>query len=206
MDPSRTKPLIGLAGGIGAGKSAVAEVMGSLGAVVIDSDRLAHQHLCDPSVISQLVSWWGSSILKEDGQVDRRALGNIVFERPAELRRLEALLYPKLEAERRVLVAQALADPAVRAIVLDAPKLVEVGLHEACDVVVVVVAERAVRVRRLLESRGWTEKELERREKLMDPLDKKLALADYVIDNHAGPAELRSQVESVFASALESFL
>ena len=144
MDPSRTKPLIGLAGGIGAGKSAVAEVMGSLGAVVIDSDRLAHQHLCDPSVISQLASWWGTSILREDGRVDRRALGDIVFERPAELQRLEALLYPKLEAERRVLVAQALADPAVRAIVLDAPKLVEVGLHKTCDVVVIVVARRAL--------------------------------------------------------------
>lgn len=205
VDPKRIKPMIGLIGGIGAGKSAVADVLRSLGATVIDSDRLVHQQLGDPAIIRELASWWGSSVLNEDGTVDRRSVARIVFGDPIELKRLEALLYPKIETERRDIVARCEADPAVKAVVLDAPKLVEVGLHKACDAVIFVHTDRGTRIQRLLDNRGWSQEEMEKREKLMDPLDKKMALADYVVENHAGLAELRSQVEGVFSSVLKSF-
>lgn len=205
MNPLRTKPMIGLVGGIGAGKSAVADVLRSLGAVVIDSDRLVHRQLGEPEIVAELTSWWGSSILNEDGTVDRRAVGKIVFDEPDELKRLEALLYPRIETERREIVERCEADFSVNAVVLDAPKLVEVGLDKACDAVIFVHAECAVRVQRLMDTRGWSQEELEKREKLMDPLDRKMALADYVVENHAGLTELRSQVEGVFSSVLKSF-
>ena len=97
------------------------------------------------------------------------------------------------------------ADPKVRAIVLDAPKLFEVGLNQLCDTVVFVDAEWSVRVRRAAESRGWSEVELARRENLQSPLDGKKANADHIVINHSGIDELRSQVERVFASVLASF-
>ena len=87
----RIKPIIGLVGGIGAGKSSVARILQSFGAAVIDSDRLAHGELADPEVIATLRSWWGEKVCRSDG-VDREVLASIVFSDPQELDRLEKLL------------------------------------------------------------------------------------------------------------------
>ena len=97
------------------------------------------------------------------------------------------------------------ADLSVRAIVLDAPKLYEAGLNELCDAVLFIDADRKTRVRRLAASRGWSEKELLRRENLLNPLDNKRAIADHVVVNHSSIVELRSETERVFSSVLAAF-
>jgi len=198
----RIKPIIGLTGGIGAGKSSVARILQSLGAAVIDSDRIAHEELSDLEVIATLRAWWGDEVCPSSDGVDRKALATIVFNDPAELDRLEKLLYPRIHRRREQLVAGYQADPAVRAIVLDAPKLYEAGLGDYCDAVIFVEADWSVRVRRVAASRGWTEDELRRRENLQNLLDTKRANADHVVINHANLDQLRTEVERVFASVL----
>ena len=205
MTRTRTKPVIGLAGGIGAGKSTVARILESLGAAVIDSDRLSHEELASTDVIATLRDWWGDAICTTAGEVDRSAIAAIVFNDQGELARLEGLLYPRIRRRRKALLRSFGDDPMVKAIVLDSPKLFEAGLNELCDTVVFVEADRSVRVRRVRETRGWTEEELFRRENLFKPLDQKRANADHAIVNHSTIEVLRTHVERVFQAALASF-
>jgi len=199
------KPIIGLTGGISAGKSVVAGIMHELGAAVIDSDRLAHEELCDSSVVKTLTTWWGEKVLGTGGRVDRRAVGRIVFSDPVQLKRLEDLLYPRIDRRRGELVADIEGDESVRAIVYDAPKLFEAGLDRKCDQLVFVDAPWALRVQRAAMSRDWDEAELLRREKMQDPLESKKSKADYVVANQFDIDTLRSCVEQVFRSILASF-
>ncbi len=201
----RNKPAIGLLGGIGAGKSTVAQILASRGGAIIDSDRLGHEVLGDPEVVAILRQWWGSDVFGPDGRVDRGRVGAVVFDQPKELKRLEELLYPRIGERRAVLSAKYQADPVVTVIVLDAPKLLEVGLDAECDALIFVDAEWPVRVRRVAEARDWTEEELRRREKLQKPLDMKKARADHVVVNQAGVDALRSQVERVLSQVQASF-
>jgi len=173
----------------------------SLGAAVISADQLAHDALEDPPVAQELRRWWGEGIVSSDGHVDRKAVAAIVFGNADELRRLEQVLYPRIEQRRKELVQRYLADPAVRAIVLDTPKLFEVGQNKECDAVVLVDADEAIR-RRRVESRGWDAAELERREKLLWPLDKKRPIADYRVVNNSTLEQLRSKVEQILEAVL----
>lgn len=168
---------------------------------MIDSDRLAHDELADPEVLATLRGWWGEKVCRADG-VDRKALASIVFNDPAELSRLESLLYPRIHRRREELVAEHNVDPKVRAIVLDAPKLYEAGLGDYCDAVIFVEADWSERVRRVAASRGWTEEELRRRENLQNSLDTKRANADHVVINHSSLDQLRIDVERIFSSIL----
>ncbi len=201
----RKKLIIGLAGGIGAGKSSVARILETFGAAVIDADRLSHEVLSEPDVVATLRQWWGEHVCTSAGEVDHQAIAAIVFDDPAELTRLESLLYPRIARRHEKLLADHTADPNVTAIVLDAPKLFEAGLNQLCHTVVFVDADWSVRVRRVADSRGWNEAELVRREKLQNPLDIKKANADQVVINHSSIDELCSQVERVFSAVLASF-
>jgi dephospho-CoA kinase len=198
------KPVIGVVGGIGAGKSTVTHLLGSLGAGVIESDRLAHEALAAPQVVAELRRWWGEDVVRDDGLIDRGKVAAIVFGRPGELARLEALLYPQIHRRRDELMRGMAADENVRAIVWDAPKLFEAGLQDLCDAVIFVDADRAIRLARVQRSRGWSEAEVDRRESQQKPLDYKKALADHVVTNNSDIDALRLQVERVFSSVLAS--
>lgn len=171
---------------------------------MIDSDRLSHEELREPEVVAVLKEWWGPCVSPTGSGVDRRAVASIVFNDREQLARLEALLYPRLARRRAELLRLYRSDPSVRAVVLDAPKLYEAGLHEICDVVVFVDADRALRMRRLKEARGWTAEELARRENLLEPLDKKRKIADYTIVNHSSTTELQSEIQRIFSLVLAS--
>ncbi len=204
--PKLSKPTFGLAGGIGAGKSTVARVLESLGAAVIDSDDLVHEQYRDPAVQEVLQKWWGDRvILADQSGVDRRAIATIVFENPAELTKLQDFIYPRIENRRCELTAAYDNDPAIKAIVLDSPKLFEAGLNKVCDAVLFVDAKRSVRLSRVITKRGWTDEELTRREKLLEPLDKTKSLADYTVVNQATCQDLQHEVEHIFLSVLTSF-
>lgn len=198
------KPIIGLAGGIGSGKSMVARILGSLGAAVIESDDLAHQELLDPEVIRTLRGWWGDSILGAGGEVQRGKLAARVFSDPEARARLEALLHPRVARRRELLLQAFQADPSACAVVLDSPLLFETGLNERCDVVLFVEAEPAVRAERVGRARGWSAEELHRRENLQAPLDKKLSGADHTVVNNSDEDDLRLQVVRWFNRLLEN--
>ena len=201
----RDKPTIGLAGGIGSGKSSAARILETLGAAVIDADRLAHEQLDDAEVIETLREWWGNAILGLDGRVDRNAVAAIVFEDPVELARLERFLYPRIEKRREKLEAAYASDVNVRAVVLDAPKLFEAGLDKFCDVIIFVDADDDLRAKRLAAYRGWSASERARREKLQEPLDRKRASADHIVKNDSDIDDLRSEIERVFSAILAPY-
>jgi dephospho-CoA kinase len=195
----RRKPVIGLAGGIGSGKSTVAKIMSELGAGVIRSDDLASVEIDAPDVRDVLRQWWGGEVFAADGLPDRQKVAAIVFADAAQRHRLEALIHPRVEVRRADLMVELEAQNKIRAIVLDSPLLYEVDLDLICDAVVFVDAELALREERSEKSRNWPAGELARREKTQQPLDMKRARADYTVDNNSTLAALRRQVEGVFA-------
>ena len=191
------KPIIGLAGGIGSGKSTVAAMMAAMGGRVIDADALARDALQRPAVRRQLVEWWGQDILDQRGNVDRRRVADRVFDDPDQRRRLESFIHPLVAEERRRLVEQARYDPAVRFIVNDVPLLFEAGVDKECDHTVFIDASAQARLRRVEAGRGWGRGELERREKNQWPLDRKKNAADAIIDNDGDEAQCLGQVRSL---------
>ena len=194
---SKAKPIIGLAGGIGSGKSTVAAMMSRLGGYVIDADALARQALQQPQVRRQLEDWWGPGVLDEQGRVDRRKVADRVFDSPQERQKLESVIHPLVSRERQRLVVAAQKDPAVRFIVQDVPLLFEVGLDKECDYTVFVEASSGTRLRRVERTRGWDRAELERREKNQWPLERKKKAADAIIDNDGDEAQCLGQVRSL---------
>lgn len=184
--PSPTRPLvIGLAGGIGAGKSAVASAFARAGCAVIDSDAEAKAALDRPEVQRELVGWWGPSIVHPDGRTDRAAVARVVFDRPDERRRLESLIHPLIRRTRPQAQDEARRAGAP-AIIYDAPLLFEAGLDRLCDAVVFVECPRDERLRRLQRSRGWDAQEVARREAAQLPPDEKRRRSTHVIDNPGG--------------------
>ncbi len=196
-DATPGKPIIGLCGGIGAGKSHVAAILAELGCCVIDSDRLSHAILARPEVLAELERWWGPGVRRPDGTPDRRRIGEIVFADGAEKQRLESLLYPLIAKERGAIIAHEQTNSAVKAIVIDSPLLFESNLDRLCDVVIYVDAEASRRRERLRVSRGWTDAEVERRERWQLSADEKRRRADFVVDNNGSPGAVRPQVADI---------
>ncbi|MHC4414251.1 MAG: dephospho-CoA kinase [Planctomycetota bacterium] len=199
-DPS--PPIIGLAGGIGAGKSAVARVLADLGCVVARADEMARDALRDPAIRDTLLRWWGRGVLDDAGDIDRAAVARIVFTRPRDRKRLESLVHPWVEAQRRALFREAPA--GTRALVIDAPLLFEAGLGEACDAVIFVVADRTTRLARLAATRSWNEQDLSKREESQLPLDEKRARSDYVITNNGDLEALTEQVRRTLGEIVQT--
>lgn len=197
------KPIIGLAGGVGSGKSTVARMLAQLGCAVIDADQLAAEALNEPDVAEQLRNWWSDAVFDANGRVNRRAVGEKVFADVEQLRRLEQLVHPKVHAARRRLRRRYITDPAVPAIVEDCPLLYEVGLDGETDVVIFVACDRETRLQRLAQTRNWTEAELAGREKNQRPLDIKASRADYIVNNDADEPKVFSHVRGVLSEIFQ---
>ncbi len=194
MDKDR-QVILGIAGGVGAGKSTVAGILAGLGCVVADSDVLGREALRDPDLRDEIVSWWGTGVLDESGEIDRAAVARIVFARPRQRQRLESLVHPWIRTRRRALFEQA--PPETRALVIDAPLLFEAGLDRECTAVIFVETDRPQRLGRLVDSRGWDEAELTRREESQLSLDDKRARSDYVVINNGDLDELSKQIHRI---------
>jgi dephospho-CoA kinase len=192
------KPLVvGLVGGIGAGKSQVADVFARRGARVISGDSLAHAALRQPEIKEQVVRRWGRRLLDDEGEVQRRLLAPVIFADADERRALEAMVHPWIKGRIRAEVEAARTDAMVRLIVLDAAVMLEAGWHDVCDHLVYIDAPREVRLRRVAEQRGWAPREVESREAAQLPLTAKAAHADYTLDNSASLEHLERQVDDL---------
>ena len=193
-----TKPIIGLVGGIGSGKSTVAAELAKLGCAVIDADELGHLVLSTPAVREKVRARWSEKVFGEDGQVDRVALGRIVFSDADELAALTAMVHPGIDRRMGKQIAAAEADPSVPAIVLDAAVLFEAGWDSVCSDLVFISAPRERRLARVSGQRNWTDRELLAREKAQIPLDNKAARCQYIVDNSSSVSRLSEQVRRIF--------
>jgi dephospho-CoA kinase len=189
--------VVGIVGGIGAGKSQVADAFARRGARVISGDALAHAALRQPEIKEQVVRRWGKRLMDDDGEIQRRLLAAVVFADADERRTLEAMVHPWIKARIRAEVEAARTDAAVRLIVLDAAVMLEAGWHDVCDRLVYIDAPREVRLRRVAEQRGWAPREVESREAAQLPLTAKAAHADHTLDNSASLEHLDRQVEDL---------
>jgi len=197
-----TKPIIGLCGGIGAGKSLVAREFERLGGLLIDSDELNHQVLRRPEVTQTLREWWGDKILDENGVPDRGRIGRVIFEDREQKRRLESLVHPLIAALRQDIINAGTGDPKVKAIILDSPLLFESNLDRLCHATVFVEASETTRLRRLQRTRGWDIRELRQRERWQTPLAEKRSRSQHVICNEGSIEQLRSLAKDVFERVL----
>jgi dephospho-CoA kinase len=180
---------------VGAGKSTVASILAGLGCVVADADALARLALQDPHIRDTIAGWWGPGVIDASGGIDRKAVARIVFDRPAERKRLESLVHPWIRQRQREIFAAAPRE--AKALVIDAPLLFEAGLDRECDAVIFVDAPRAARLARVSATRGWTQAELDRREVSQLPLDVKRSRADHVVVNDGDLDALTDQVRRI---------
>lgn len=187
---------VGLTGGIGAGKSEVSRLLVSYGAVLIDADRIAREVVAPETPgLAAVVAEFGKGILREDGSLDRPALGAIVFADGDRLAALNAIVHPLVRDRTAELEATAGPDSVV---VNDVPLLTENGLAPLYDLVVVVDATPATQLDRLVRLRGMTESDARARMAAQATREERLAVADLVVDNDGPLQDLEPQVREVW--------
>ncbi len=193
--------MVGLTGGIGAGKSAVATRLAQLGAVIIDADRLARE-VVEPGTegLAEVVAEFGPGILGADGALDRPALGRVVFGDPTARGRLEKIIHPRVRA-RTAEIAAAAPDGSV--VVNDVPLLVEAGLADRYPLVIVVEADINARLVRLARDRGMGADEARSRIAAQATDEQRRAVADVVIVNDGDLEALAARVDEVWRDVIE---
>jgi dephospho-CoA kinase len=191
------KPIIGIVGGMGSGKSLVAKSFAKHGAAIVAGDPLGHEALERPEILKRIAGRWGERVLDKDGEVDRQKMAAVVFASPVERANLEHLVFPFIEKRLREELTKAKSDSAVPFIVLDAAVMLEAGWNNECDHIVYVHAPRAARLQRLAAQRGWTSEQIAERETAQMPLPIKASRADAAVDN-SGPTEsTQKQVDAM---------
>ena len=187
---------VGLTGGVASGKSTVSAVLAELGAVVVDADRLAREVVASGSEgLAEVVAAFGDGVLTPEGELDRPAMGAIVFADPEKRRVLESIIHPRVRARSAEMEAAA---PPGAVVVHDIPLLAETGQGDAFDAVVVVDVPAEVQVERMTTLRGMSREDAEARIAAQADREQRRAIATYVIENTGSLADLRSEVERVF--------
>lgn len=204
---ARRALVIGVAGGIGSGKSTLSRAFAELGFLVVDADEEVREALNRPEVRQTLVSWWGDRVLGRDGRIDRAAVARIVFKEGGARKKLEGLLHPIVISRCERAVGEATRAGMV-GVVIDAPLLHESSLDLACDAVVFVDASREVREARVARTRGWAPGELSRREAAQLPLEEKRKRSRFLVENNSGDLSVlegeASRIYAILRSEAES--
>jgi dephospho-CoA kinase len=199
------KPVIGLTGGIASGKSSVAALLAHEGIPIVDADALAREVVAPGSSgLAAIVERFGNHVLLEDGSLDRKKLGDLVFSDPEARRALNAITHPRIAAAGMEKL-RALADHPAPYRVYEAALLVENGLTKAFAALVVVRVDEATQLARLMARDGSSEADARARIASQLPLAEKVAVADFVIDNSGDPEATRVQVRALHETLCERF-
>ncbi len=190
-------PIIGITGGIGSGKSLVANFLQDNGCVVADADANTKIVLARGEVQQLLIDWWGDKVIDSSGDINRSFVASIVFSDAKARERLESLIHPLVQ-ELQEKAFNSVPNNAI-ALVIDAPLLMESGLDQQCDVIIFVACPFETRLKRVIDSRGWNEEQLRNREVVQIGLDTKRSSADHIIINDGDIAYLEQQMRLVLA-------
>ncbi|MEY2827194.1 MAG: hypothetical protein RLZZ575_797 [Actinomycetota bacterium] len=191
---------VGLTGGIGAGKSTVADMFSKLGAVVIRSDELARQ-VIEPNTpgFQKVLSRFGNQILQENGSIDRQKLAQIVFNDQNSLKDLEEIIHPLVRNKTNELIESQTQETIV---VNEVPLLLEKKMEKMFDFLVVVISSEKNRINRL-QKRGISEPEAKKRMSLQVSDEARKSLADFLITNDGNIDQLEADVAKVWQALLE---
>jgi dephospho-CoA kinase len=198
MPHQDTFVIVGLTGGIASGKSTVAGMLEDLGAPVIDADVIARE-VVEPGApaLADIKEAFGEDVIAEDGTLDRPALGEVVFGEVDARKKLDAITHPRI-AQRMMERANELREEGHQWVVYDAALIVENGIHEWLDSLIVVAADPEVQHERVVERDNLSRSDAQKRIDSQMPLEDKIAVADYVVDNNDTLEQTREQVEQVF--------
>jgi dephospho-CoA kinase len=192
--------LIGLTGGAGSGKSTVAAMFADLGATVVDADEATHAvYAPGTDGFDAIVDAFGPEYV-DDGQIDRRRLGELVFNNEPARLRLNAIVHPRVRDWMAARTAEAV-ERGAEVVIQDVPLLFENGLQDVFSSTVLVYARPQTQVERLVEKRGLSRDRARSILAAQMPIDEKRPLANFVIDNDGGLEDTRRQVEEVWARA-----
>jgi dephospho-CoA kinase len=195
--------LVGLTGGIATGKSTVSTMFAHLGAKIVDADLLAREVVMPGQPAhAEIVKEFGPDVLQEDGSLDRKRLGAIVFVDAAKRQRLEAITHPAIFVRQQRILSVYDEEAFEGVVIWDAALLIESSSARRMDRVVVVVADPATELERLMARDGFSEEEARRRIASQMPLAEKVKVADYVIDNSGSRAETERRVREVYRALL----
>lgn len=199
--------IIGLTGGIGAGKSLVSRRLQELGAYVIDADVVARQ-VVEPgrAALTKIVQRFGAGVLTDEGTLDRQALAAEVFDNPGARADLEAITHPEILREINRQGEQFLRDNPTGKVVVDAPLLIETGLYQRMHQVWVVTAARGQRVERVIQRDAVSKEQVMRRMQAQSSDEEKISVADEVIDNSGSKGETLKQVDRLWQKMSNSSL
>ena len=204
MGNSGKKPIIGILGAIGSGKSTVASEFAKLGCKVIDADKIVHKLLKEETVRKRIMSLFGRDILNSAGKIDRKKLADLVFADGDKLASLNKVIHPLVLARAEQLIGQYSRQSSVKAIVLDMPLLAEVGWDRHCDKLIFVDCERKLRIERAAKAGTFDENQLKIRENFQIFLDNKVHITDNTIDNNSGFPALARQVADIFSCVINN--
>ena len=192
------KPIIGILGGIGSGKSTVAGEFVKLGCKVIDADKIVYELLNTPDVKQKLIDCFGQKILDCAGKINHKSLADVVFADKDKLTLLNSIIHPLVLEQAEKMINQYNKQKPVKAIVLDMPLLVEVGWDKKCETIIFVDCKRELRVKRCRKNGDFNENQLKIRENFQISLDNKRNIADNTISNNSGFEVLAEQAVDIF--------
>lgn len=187
---------IGLTGGIATGKSTVSRMLVKRGAILIDADVIARE-VMEPGhpVLLEVRKRFGADIIHEDGTLNRKKLGEIVFSDPEERKALNEISHPAIRSEMKIRMAKHEAVQPDRLVVVDIPLLYESGLETMFEQVMVVYVPRELQLSRLMQRDGLTLEQAEARVRAQMDIERKKERADILIDNSLGLDKTESQIE-----------
>lgn len=195
---------IGVTGGIGSGKSAVAAMLAQLGAPILDADKVGHA-IYQPGgpAYAEVVAAFGEGILAADRTVDRKKLGPLVFGDPAALKRLNSIVHPKMLAQMREMVAEMRRNGERRPIVVEAAILIEANWQPLCDEIWLVTAPPEEVITRVERQRGMQRAQTEARISAQLSNDERRKHASLVVENNGTLDELRAKIAALWQDALK---
>lgn len=195
---------VGLTGGIASGKSTVSARFRELGACIVDADEISRHALdVDTQCYWATVAAFGNCILLEDGRVDRRKLGNLVFAQESERQRLNAIVHPYVRRQMDILSQKAWDSNPQGLILWDVPLLFENGLHQLVNKAIVVTAPEELRIERMALRNGFSREEALARIRSQMPEEEKRTLADYIVDNSGDMESLYKQVDRIYEKLVD---
>jgi len=202
---NRNKPLVGITGIIGSGKTTVSRLFEKLGAAVFDADVAARKSTEDIEIISGIRETFGNQVFNSDGTLDRKKLANIVFISKGKLQQLNSIVHPYVRKQMWNFVEAQQKLVEVAMIIIDSPLIYETDLYTHLDFIVVVSSDIETCIQRVHQRNGLSREEIQERLSHQIPLEEKIKRSDFNIDNNNQLKRLNKNVQTVFTNIVEKW-